>query len=142
MLEKVERILKKIPDGQDSIMAALHGLQDEFGYIPKNALELVSKKRSVPMSILYRMITSYKAFRTEKPSGHTVTVCNGTCCHLKGSETIAEKIKTISEENSSEITIEHTRCMGCCDMSPALMIDGKVYKEQDAQAKISDILSK
>ncbi len=142
MLEKVENILKKIPDGQDSIMAALHAVQDKFGYIPRNALELVSEKKSVPLSMLYRMVTSYKAFRTEEPAAHILTVCTGTCCHLKGSEELTEKIKIISEENSSQITIEHARCMGCCDMSPALMIDGEVYKDKDAQAKISDILSK
>ena len=70
-----------------------------------------------------------------------MTVCMGTCCHVKKSDKLDKKIKSVSEKTGSEITVEKARCLGCCDMAPAVMIDGEVYQGENAQAKISDILS-
>ena len=141
MLEKVENIIRKTPGGKDRIMAVLHAVQAELGYISKDALTLISEKKSIPLAVLYRMVTTYKAFRTSKPGEHILTVCMGTCCHVKKSDELDKKIKSVSEKTGSEITVEKARCLGCCDMAPVVMIDGEVYQGENAQARISDILS-
>jgi NADH:ubiquinone oxidoreductase subunit E len=108
--------------------------------VPEEALRIVSEKKGVFMSTLYQLVTSYQAFRTEPPKRYTVTVCNGTGCHLKGGGLILKRLEENISENGSDITLEKVRCLGCCDLSPAVIVDGEVYGGTDAQDRISEVL--
>jgi len=139
-VKTVEKILDTLPGGQETMISILHAIQAQFGYIPEEALRMVSQKKGIFMSTLYRLVTSYHAFRTEPPKKYTVTVCRGTGCHLKGSDSILKGLEEKISEDDSQITLEKVRCMGCCDLSPAVIVNGEVYGGSDAQAKISEIL--
>ncbi len=141
MLERVERIIAKNQGGQETLVTILHEVQDRFGYIPRQALDLISQRKNLFLSTLYRLVTSYRAFRIEKPEKHIITFCNGTGCHVNSGESLLKESWATSIQNSLNITVEKVRCLGCCNMSPALMIDGEVYSGQDAQVKIAEILS-
>lgn len=136
----VEKIIDAFPGGQESMISLLHAIQAQFGYIPQEALRIVSQKKGIFVSVLYRLVTSYQAFRTEPPKRYTVTVCNGSGCHVKGGGVILKRLEENISENGSQITLEKVRCMGCCDLSPTVMVDGEVYGGPDAQAKVSEIL--
>ena len=136
----VEKIIDAFPGGQESIISMLHAIQTQFGYIPEAALRMVSQKKGIFLSTLYRLVTSYRSFRTESPGEHTVNVCNGTGCHVNGGGSILKEIEKKMSEGDSQITLEKVRCLGCCDLSPAVMVDGEVYGGPDAQAKLSEIL--
>ena len=136
----VEEILKKYPGGQETLISILHAIQEQCGYIPQEALIMVSQKKGVFLSTLYRLVTSYKAFRTTPPKKHTVTVCNGTGCHVKGGNPVLRELEKKVSANGSQITLEKVRCLGCCDVSPAVMINGELYGGAQAQAKISEII--
>jgi NADH:ubiquinone oxidoreductase subunit E len=101
---------------------------------------MVGQKKGSFLSTLYRLVTSYQGFRTDPPKKYAVTVCNGTGCHLKGGSTILKELKSKLGDNGGQITLETVRCLGCCDMSPAIMINGEVYGGPEAQAKLSEIL--
>jgi NADH:ubiquinone oxidoreductase subunit E len=141
-MNKVGEIIERFPGGQESLIPILHALQDQFGYCPPEALVLVSQKKGVFLSMLYRLVTSYQAFRTEPPKKNMVTVCNGTGCHVKGGGIILKEMEKRASENGAQITLEKARCLGCCDFSPALIINGQLYSGSEAQAKISEILGK
>jgi NADH-quinone oxidoreductase subunit E len=141
-MNKVAEIIEKFPGGQESLIAILHALQDQFGYCPAEALLMVSQKKGVFLSTLYRLVTSYQAFRTEPPRKYTVTVCNGTGCHVKGGGAVLRELEKKASGNGSQITLEKVRCLGCCDLSPAFIINGQVYSGSEAQAKISELLGK
>ena len=136
----VEKIIDAFPGGQESVISMLHAIQNQFGYIPEAALRMVSQKKGIFLSTLYRLVTSYQSFRTESPGEHTVNVCNGTGCHVNGGGSILKEIEKKMSEGDSQITLEKVRCLGCCDLSPAVMVDGEVYGGPDAQAKVSEIL--
>jgi NADH:ubiquinone oxidoreductase subunit E len=136
----VEKIIEDFPGGRESLISLLHAIQSRFGYIPEEALRIVSQKKEIFISNLYRLVTSYQAFRTEPPKKYPVKVCNGTGCQVKGGGPILKRLEEKISENDSEITLEKARCLGCCDLSPAVMVDGVVYGGDDAQAKISEIL--
>lgn len=140
-LSKVEDIIEENPGGQETLIAILHAIQEKFGYIPRQALILVSQKKDVFLSTLYRLVTSYRAFRIEEPQKHILTFCNGTGCHVKGGNKVLQETEAKIAGNGTAVTLEKVRCLGCCDMSPAVMVDGEVYSGADAQAKISEILS-
>lgn len=140
-LNKVEKILEQNQGGNETLISILHAVQEEFGYIPPEALLLIGEKKEVFLSTLYAMTTSYSAFRLEKPKKHIITLCNGTGCHLKGGNNVIKAVEEKIAENGADVTLEKVRCLGCCDMSPAVMIDGEVFGGVEAQAKIEAVFN-
>ncbi len=139
-MSKVEEAIEKNPGGQETLITILHEVQSAFGYVPREALILVSQKKDVFLSTLYRLATSYAAFRLEKPAENIITVCNGTCCQVKGGGKIVKELEARLEGNGAKATLEKVRCLGCCDVSPAVMINGEVLAGDAAQAKLAEIL--
>jgi len=140
-ISKVEDILARDRGGQETLIAVLHEVQQEFGYVPREALLLISDRKEIFFSTLYRMASSYSAFRIEKPGKHVVTVCNGTGCHVKGGGTLLKNLETKLASNGAQVTLEKVRCLGCCDIAPAVMVDGEVVGGLEAQAKLEAILN-
>jgi len=136
----VKGIIEAIPGGQETLITLLHAIQAQYGYVPEEALQIVSQKRGVFMSTLYRLVSSYQAFRTEAPKKYLVSICDGTGCHVNGSGPLLKKLEEKSSCTDSQITLEKVRCLGCCDLSPAVKVNGELYGGPDAQAKISEIL--
>jgi NADH:ubiquinone oxidoreductase subunit E len=137
---KVEEIIEKNPGGQETLITIMHAVQDMFGYVPRQALIVISQKKNIFMSTLYRLATSYAAFRLEKPAAHVITVCNGTCCQVKGGGKLVKAIEAKLAGNGAKATLEKVRCLGCCDVSPAVMINGEVFSAAAAQSKLAEIL--
>jgi NADH:ubiquinone oxidoreductase subunit E len=136
----VEKIITSFSGGQESVIAILHALQAQFSYLPSEALRMVSQAKGVSLSTLYRLVTSYRAFRTDSSKKHTVTVCNGTGCHLKGGGELLKRLEEKVSKNESEITLQKARCLGCCDLSPALEVNGEVCGGDEARAKVSELI--
>ncbi|MFC1670572.1 NAD(P)H-dependent oxidoreductase subunit E, partial [Spirochaetota bacterium] len=118
----------------------LHALQGKYGYLPEGALKIVSKNKNVFLSKLYRLITTYQAFRTDPVKKTIVTVCNGSGCHVKGGGSLLKTIENKLSNNNSDITLEKVRCLGMCDISPAVLIDGEPFSGDEVQAKLSKLL--
>jgi len=131
-------LVERFGTSRDKLMFIMHAAQDEIGYLPREAMLAISDKTGIPVSAIYSVATFYKAFRLDRPGTHHVKLCCGTACHIHdtagvGPE-IAQKIAA-----SSNVSIEKTLCLGCCDCAPVIEIDGKVYKGAEAQAKIDSI---
>lgn len=139
-ITRVEDIIEKNPGGQETLITIMHAVQDQFGYVPRQALTVISQKKNVFMSTLYRLATSYAAFRLDKPAANVITVCNGTCCQVKGGGKLVKDIEAKLAGNGAKATLEKVRCLGCCDVSPAVMINGEVLGAAAAQAKLAEIL--
>jgi len=140
-ITKVEDILEKNPGGDETLITILHAVQAQFGYIPREALILISQKKDVFLSKLYRLVTSYAAFRLEKPGRHVITVCNGTGCQVKGGSFVRDVEAKLAKSGSGKATLEKLRCLDCCDLSPTLMVYGTVYAGVHPQAKLEEVLS-
>ncbi len=139
-LSAAEEIIELMPEGDESLITLLHALQSHYGYLPEEVLKIVCKKRGVFVSNLYRLASSYKAFHMAAPKKFKVSVCDGTGCHLKGSGLLLQKLEEKTAETNSRITLEKVRCLGYCDLSPAVVINGEIYGGADARAKILEIL--
>ncbi len=133
-MEKVYEILNKHKGQQGALMPILNELQDVFGYLPEGALKEVSKAIDIPYAEIYGVATFYSRF-TLKPRGeHTISVCLGTACYVKGSKEIfARLVEELDVEGSGDttedgkFTLEATRCLGCCGLAPVITIDEDVY---------------
>ncbi len=134
-IKVIDEIIKKHGTSQDKLMYIMHDIQDEVGYLPVEALRAVSNKTGIHVSTIYNVVTFYKTFKLTRPGSHHVKVCCGTACHLNDKNGIARQIEK-KVTASPAVSMEKTLCMGCCDCSPAVEIDGKIYTGDEAKAKI------
>ncbi|HOJ93000.1 MAG TPA: NADH-quinone oxidoreductase subunit NuoE [Dictyoglomaceae bacterium] len=130
--KEVEKILVQYSNTKGSLIMILHAIQEKFGYLPKEALEIVSDKLKVSLSEIYGIVTFYSFFRLEPQGKHVLRLCMGTACYVKGAAdllTVLEQLG-LKEGKVTEdgfFSLDLVRCIGACSMAPAIMIDDEVY---------------
>jgi NADH:ubiquinone oxidoreductase subunit E len=129
------------------LMPSLQRAQDVFGYLPKEMLEVISRKLSIPMAEIYGVATFYSQFSFIPTGKNKISVCLGTACYVKGAQSILEEIETQLGIKSGETTkdevfsIASARCVGDCSIAPVILVNEDVYakvKKDD----IAEILAK
>lgn len=123
-----------------SLVSILRQTQESYGYIPRIAVNEISKHTGTPTSKIYGMVTFYDEFSTEKRGKYTIKTCCGTACQVKGGkksmETIKKKLGIGSGETTPDyqFSLETVGCMGACAVSPAILINkqlcGRVTQEK------------
>ena len=123
-----------------NLIMILHRIQGEFGYIPREAAEKLARLTDTPLAKIYGVITFYHFFKTIRPGKHSIQICLGTACYLKGGQEILDEAQSILSIKGDEVTddglfsIDPVRCLGCCGLAPVINIGndvyGKVTKEQ------------
>ena len=131
--EETKQILKNYPADTDRLIAILNDIQEKYGYIPKQAQLEVSEYLKMPMAEIYGVITFYSRF-TLKPKGkYNLSICLGTACFVKGSQSLLDRAKERLGISSGEVTpdgkfsIDEVRCVGACGLAPVFMINEEVY---------------
>ena len=130
---KVRELVDDWKDREGNLIMVLHAIQNEFGYVPRGVANELAKELGISLARIYEVITFYHYFRLTPPGQHNVQVCTGTACYLKGSSDLIEELETnlgIKEGQSnpdSEYQLETVRCIGCCGMAPAIVIDGATF---------------
>ncbi len=115
------------------LLEALHGLQAEHGYVPRQEAMALSRRLSVPLARIFEVLTFYSYFRLEEPGRITLSVCDGTSCHLQEGPVLLNALQELLGIKPGEATADGAyqlnvvRCLGCCSCSPVLMVDDKVY---------------
>ncbi|MFC1782361.1 NAD(P)H-dependent oxidoreductase subunit E [Planctomycetota bacterium] len=133
--------------GQQLLVPVLHEVQRQYRHLPREVLEYVSWNLNVPLSAVLRVASFYNIFSLKPRGRHTISVCLGTACFVKGSGMLLEKIERELQIKSGEttadrlFTLEEVRCIGCCALAPAIRIDDKVYGHL-TQFQIPKILKK
>ena len=130
---KVHEIIDTYRGFKTPLMMVLSAVQKEFGYIPLEVQEIISKELDIPVATIYGVVTFYYFFSL-KPKGRVVIgVCLGTACYVKGSQQVIDKfseilgIKAGETTEDGEFTIDALRCIGACGVAPAVSINGNVY---------------
>ncbi len=117
----------------ESTIPLLQEVQKESRYISEEALDRVATYARAPLSTVYGVATFYSQFRLHRPGLHTVRVCEGTACHVLGAEDVMDALRELLGVEVGEttadgvFTLESVRCLGCCSLSPAVMIDDETY---------------
>ncbi|MGQ9618179.1 MAG: NADH-quinone oxidoreductase subunit NuoE family protein [Candidatus Aminicenantia bacterium] len=129
----VDGIIRKYEGKKEAIISILQDIQAELRWLPESILELVSKKLNFPLNRIYGIATFYKSFSLKPKGKHTITVCMGTACHVRGGgkivDTLSEKLKIKPGETTSDekFTLETVNCVGCCAIGPIVILDGEYY---------------
>lgn len=133
-LRPVNRIVREYGTGQDSnLIAILQQTQDEYGYLPKQALKEVSRLMDVPLTRIFGIVTFYSQFTLIPRGRHAIKICTGTACHVKGVNDIKQKVKeqlnVVEGETTADyqFTLETVACIGTCFLAPVMMVDDRYF---------------
>lgn len=116
-----------------NLVKALQDIQDEKGYLSEKELKKLSIEKGIPGTNIFSVSTFYSQFKLEKPAKHTIYVCTGTACHVKGSSPLIKfleqtlGIKAGETTKNGLVALETVNCIGACAKAPAIMINDKVY---------------
>jgi NADH:ubiquinone oxidoreductase subunit E len=145
-LTKVENILAGKGGRPFDVMEALQDIQEEYRYLPEDAICRVSEALSVPLIEVFRLANFYKAFSLKPRGRHLITVCEGTACHVQGAPRIVEELvaqlKVARGETTADgaFTVETVNCVGACALAPVVIIDGRYY-DHVTPKKLRELLS-
>jgi NADH-quinone oxidoreductase subunit E len=143
--DKIDQIINKYQDDASSLIQVLLEIQSENRWLPKEALEKISKKLKVPLNRIRHIATFYKAFSLIPKGRHEIHVCTGTACHVRGSSRILDAvhrntgIRPGETDSDLKFSLETVNCLGCCALGPVLVVDGKYHGRMDP-TKAEDVL--
>ena len=132
-LSLIEPVLETYAEVPGSLIAILQETQDIYGYLPLDVMELISQRTGTPIASVIGVATFYAQFRLQPVGRYLIMLCQGTACHVNGSELISAAITDelgIEDGQTTEdglFSLKHVACLGCCSLSPVMMINGKVY---------------
>lgn len=140
----INEICDRYKDEPTPLMLILSDIQKEYGYIPLEVQEIVSKRLDIPTSDIYGVVTFYSFFSLTPKGKYVIGICLGTACYVKGGQNILDKFSSLLNIKSGQttpdglFTLDALRCIGACGIAPAVTINGKVYSKVtvDEVAKI------
>jgi len=115
------------------LIPLLQAAQETFGYVPKGAMEAISGVTGVPISQVYGVVTFYKQFRLTPRGKYVIKICNGTACHVNGSNMLESTIEDVlfikrgETDSAGLFTLESVNCLGCCSLAPVVMVNQDTY---------------
>ena len=143
----IDAIIKKYDEQKEFLICILQDLQERYGYLPKQALARVAEKLDVPLIQIYSVATFFKAFSLRPKGGHTIHVCLGTACHVRGAERVLGKIKrdlSIDVDETTKdmnFTLKTVNCLGACALGPIVEVNGKYHGHMNTN-KVESVLKK
>ena len=137
---KINEICDRYVNERTPLMMILSDIQKEYGYIPLDVQQIVSKRTGISVSEIYGVVTFYSFFSLKPKGKYVVGVCLGTACYVKGAQQVIDKfaeILGIAPGETTEdgmFTLDALRCIGACGIAPAVSINGKVYPKVEISA--------
>jgi len=130
---ELKEFIKENKEKKGYLIPALYKAQSLFGYLPPEVQKAVAEEMNISLSEVVGVVTFYAYFKTQPVGRHSVTVCMGTACYVRGAKKILEALKeklgiTIGETTEDlRFTLGEQRCFGSCGMAPVIMIDGNIH---------------
>lgn len=145
---EIGEMLHALPEKDGLLIPILQKVQSHFGYISPEAVAEISFLLKIPESEIYGVATFYAEFRLDRPGDHSIKVCLGTSCYLKGGRRLLDHLKRELDPVAGRTTpdgrfsLETVACLGCCSRSPAMSVDNQIFGEVSpsrADAILSDL---
>jgi NADH:ubiquinone oxidoreductase subunit E len=145
--EKIDEVIARYKGRHGALIPVLKETQDICGYLPKKIQHRIAEGLHLPPSQVYGVVSFY-AFFTSVPRGkHIIRVCLGTACYVKGSKQILENLQRELNVDIGGVTrdrkfsLEAVRCLGCCSLAPAMVVDENTHALVDPPEAIQIIRS-
>lgn len=130
---QVDELIKQWKDEPGGLIPIMQGTQEIMGCLDEEIQNYISEHTGIPVSTIYGVATFYSLF-TLKPKGkYTIGMCLGTACYVRGAQQVFDELSKELGIGAGEtdddglFTLEATRCIGCCGLAPAMMINDEVF---------------
>ena len=139
--------LEKYKPQKGSLISILQQAQDIYGYLPVELIEYIALKTGEKPAKIQGVVTFYTQFRQEPVGRHLIMLCQGTACHVNGSnllyDALSEELSVLDGGTTKDgmFTLSLVACLGCCSLSPAMMINEKTYGNLTPEKAVSVIKS-
>lgn len=132
-LSRLDGVLKEYGGNSSNLITILQKAQSVYGYLPKDVMYYVAENVGVTPADVVGVATFYSQFRLTPIGKYLIMSCQGTACHVNGSERVlnamTEYLGIESGETTDDglFTLEEVACLGCCSLAPVIMINGEAY---------------
>ncbi len=129
--QDAQQVLKRFGKKRGNLIPILQKVQDKLGYLPREAMSEVARFLGLAEMEVYSVVTFYNQFRLNPPGKHSIRVCLGTACHMKGGYITLDawkrrlKIDVRETTPDREFDLDTVACVGCCVMAPVTVVDDK-----------------
>ncbi|MCD7953061.1 MAG: NAD(P)H-dependent oxidoreductase subunit E [Synergistaceae bacterium] len=147
LYEKVDNVMDLYGYKQENLIQILHAAQTIFGCVPLELQRFIADALDMTLSEVSGVVSFYSFFSVTPRGEHTIRVCMGTACYVRGGKRIVDHLlKTLNVDlgdttEDGRFTLEIARCIGSCGLAPALMIDDVIYKQMTPN-KVDAVLSR
>lgn len=131
---------------RSNLIPLLQKAQGAEGFLSPEAIAGISSLLDISENDIYSVASFYAQFRFARPGDHTIKVCLGTACHVRGGERILESLERAlniecgQTTEDSKFSLERVACIGCCALAPVVVIDEEVYSKQ-TPTKAKEVLA-
>jgi NADH-quinone oxidoreductase subunit E len=135
--QAVEGIIGKHQAKKTALISILHDIQDRYNYLPDGALKKVAQRLEMDLPNLYGVATFYKSFSLVPRGKHSITLCCGTACHVRGGPKILKEVTQLLNIEPGQTTkdkmfsLQAVNCLGVCAIGPVMLVDEKYYGEMN-----------
>lgn len=147
LLKRIGQLAAEYRGKEGSLIQVLHMAQGIYGYLPLEVQTVIADALDISLAEVSGVVTFYSFFSTQPRGEHTIRVCLGTACYVRGGKKIVERLKELLDVEiggttaDRKFTFEVARCIGACGLAPAMSIDDQVYKQVDPD-KLEQILER
>ena len=133
----VDVIVDKYQEKRTALISILHDIQDRYHHLPEEALRKVASRLQMDLNDIYGVATFYKSFSLTPKGKHSITVCLGTACHVRGGPKILGEMKRLlniepgQTTGDKQFSLNIVNCLGVCAIGPVMFVDGKFYGEMN-----------
>jgi NADH-quinone oxidoreductase subunit E len=141
--EKTLQILDAHQRDRAKLVPILQAVQEEYRYLPEEVMTLVATSLGIPPAKVYGVATFYSHFALEPKGKYVIRVCDGTACHVKGSQDLVDVLKQKLDLSGSRkttgdmmFTLETVSCLGACGLAPAMVVNEDVHGQVKPEAAV------
>jgi NADH-quinone oxidoreductase subunit E len=130
-------VIDKHQGKRTALISILHEIQDRYNHLPEGALRKVASRLQMDLTDIYGVATFYKSFSLIPRGKHSVTLCLGTACHVRGGPKILREVKQLlgikpgQTTEDRKFSLNVVNCLGVCAIGPVMFVDGKFYGEMN-----------
>ena len=146
MATKISGLLNKYTGDRKNLIPILQEVQEKEKFLSAESISEISRHLGISQNDIYSVASFYSQFRFIKPGQHTIKVCQGTACHVRGGARVLDtverelKIKAGQTTADGKYSLETVACIGACALAPTMVFDNEVQRNMTPQ-KVTDLLN-
>jgi len=146
IVSRTSAVINQLRGLEGPLLPILHGIQDEFGYVPGEALPVIAEALNISNAEVHGVVTFYHDYRNHPAGRHVLKLCRAEACQSMGGDAMAARIQQLlgigfhETATDGSVTLEPIYCLGLCACAPAAMLDGEVIGRLDDE-KLEEIVA-